>query len=81
MPQGEAIFAFRNTRDVIMAERTLLDSGVEVRVMPTPRIIGPACGMVLRINSDDVEKVITMLGESVSGIYRREGERIVPWQN
>jgi hypothetical protein len=79
MPQAEALLVFRNTHEAVMAERELLDRSVEVRVMPMPRSLGPACGMILRVNSGDIEKAKTTLGESVSAVYCREGEGIVPW--
>ncbi len=79
MPQAEAILVFRNVHGAIMGERFLLDIGIDTRVMPMPRSIGPACGMVLRVSCDDVEKARAVLGESLDRIYRREGEGIVPW--
>jgi hypothetical protein len=79
MPRAEALFVFGNTRDAIMAEREMLDRGIDVRVMPMPRSLGSVCGMVLRVNSGDVEKVKSLLGESPCAVYYREGEEIVHW--
>jgi hypothetical protein len=78
MPPAEALLVFQNTREAVIAERELLDRGLEVRVMPMPRSLGPVCGMVLRVNSADVERAKALLGES-AGVYCRKGEGIVPW--
>ena len=81
MDQTEVILVFRSINDAIMGERQLLDSNIDVRVMPTPRSIGPGCTMALRVNSEDIEKVKTKLGESISGIFYREGEGYIPWSD
>jgi hypothetical protein len=78
----EIILSFRNTRDAIMGERKLLDAGLDVRVMPMPGQLGPACGICLRVNPADLGKTRTLLGETIFGIYRSEGEdrrSFVPW--
>jgi hypothetical protein len=72
MYMGEFILAFRSTEDAIMAERKLLDSGVDVRVMPTPKAIGPACGMCLRINREEMQRARMMLGKTVKAIFCRD---------
>jgi hypothetical protein len=82
MNETELIIAFHNTHGAIMGERTLLDSGFEARVMPMPVALGPACGIALRIRTVDAEKALAMLGETVSGVYRRleeDPEGFAPW--
>jgi hypothetical protein len=71
----EIIISFRNTRDAIMGERKLLDAGLDVRVMPMPGRIGPACGICLRVNPVDIEKTQALLGETIFGLFRAEDER------
>ncbi|MDR1319147.1 MAG: DUF3343 domain-containing protein [Treponema sp.] len=75
----EIIVVLRNTHEAIMGERKLLDSGLDVRVMPMPRQLGPGCGMALRIDPGDFEKTRELLGETIRGLYRRAGEDFVPW--
>ncbi|GHT52278.1 hypothetical protein FACS1894106_0680 [Spirochaetia bacterium] len=78
----ELIIALHNTHEAIMGERKLLDSGVAVMVMPTPRPIGPACGMCLRVAQEDIEKVQGLLGETIAGIFQRAdetGKEFIPW--
>jgi hypothetical protein len=87
MSDEELILSFHNTHEAIMGERKLLDSGVPVMVMPTPKPIGPACGMCLRVPPGDIEKARGLLGETIAGVYRRAGEMqtgvrgkdFVPW--
>jgi hypothetical protein len=77
---SELIITFRNSHDAIMAERRLLDSGVEVRVMPMPPQLGAACGIALRVNTEDIVKIKELLGETIHGIYQKnDGETFVLW--
>ncbi|MDR1587846.1 MAG: DUF3343 domain-containing protein [Treponema sp.] len=75
----EIIIVLRSTHEAIMGERKLLDAGIDVRVMPMPRQLGPGCGMALRISPDDFKKAGMLLGETTRGLYCRDGEEFVPW--
>ncbi|MDR2483605.1 MAG: DUF3343 domain-containing protein [Treponema sp.] len=80
--EPELIITFGSTRDAIMGERLLLDSGVEVRVMPMPAQLGPVCGIALRLGQQDIERAQALLGGTLRGIYCRaaESERVfAPW--
>ncbi|MDR0582790.1 MAG: DUF3343 domain-containing protein [Treponema sp.] len=72
----ELIVIFHNTHEAIMGERSLLDAGIDTRVMPTPAALGPACGIALRVSSADMEKAGVLLGEAIDGIYCRNGEGV-----
>ena len=78
---AELIITFHNTHEAIMAEMVLLDSGIDVRVMPMPAQLGPACGIALRIAPADLERAGGLLGETIGGIYCRAGETgdFAPW--
>jgi hypothetical protein len=74
----ELICTFNSVHDAIMGERKLLDAGIDVRVMPMPRQLGPACGIALRICPGDLEKARCL--QNIEGIFRRSGEgSFVPW--
>ena len=45
-----ALLLFRSTHDVIRAERSCLDAGIAVQVIPVPRDISSECGMALEID-------------------------------
>jgi hypothetical protein len=81
---NECIFIFYSTHGAIMGERALLSAGFDVKVMPVPASLGPACGIALRVNPEDAEKAGTLLGQSVKGVYRQlpimgNTDRFVPW--
>jgi len=59
----EGIIIFQNTRSAIIGERRLLDAGITVKVMPTPREAGPACGIALRVLKTDIEKSLLLLSD------------------
>jgi hypothetical protein len=78
----ELIIIFGSSHDAIMGERLLLDSGLEVRVMPMPVQLGPGCGIALRIDQRDSKKARALLGGTIQGIYRRpseSGQVFEPW--
>jgi hypothetical protein len=80
----EIIFIFHSTHDAIMGERALLAAGIDVKVMPVPACLGPACGIALRVNPALAEKAGTLLGQNVKGVYRHPAadgntERFIPW--
>ena len=70
----ELIICFNNSHDAVMGERLMLDAGLDVRVMPMPPELGPACGIALRITAGDSPKAESLLGETIAGIYRRSPE-------
>ena len=72
--QEELVITFHNTREAILGEKALLDSGFAVGVMPMPARLGPACGIALRIGAEDLERAKSLLGKNISGIFRRAPE-------
>jgi N-acyl-L-homoserine lactone synthetase len=56
-----SLLLFRNTREVIKAERILLRYGVAVRVIPVPRSISSECGMALHIPQADRDHCLSLL--------------------
>ena len=48
------IMVYKNTHDVMEAERNLTNANVEFRVMPTPTSITQSCGMCTRIESEEI---------------------------
>ena len=64
------ILSFRSANDAIAGERRLLDAGVDVQMVDTPKTIESGCGICLKIHSADMGKAKLILGESIQGIYR-----------
>ncbi len=48
------IIVYKNTHDVMEAERNLTNKNIEFRVMPTPTSITQSCGMCTRIESEEI---------------------------
>ena len=48
------IIVYKNTHDVMEAERNLTNENVEFRVMPTPTSMTQSCGMCTRIESEEI---------------------------
>lgn len=78
---GDLIFTFHDTREAIMGERRLLDSGLESKVMPVPRALGKACGIALRVPEAEADKARVILGENYLAVFCRAGEtgEFIPW--
>ena len=56
-----AVFAFGTTNDAIHAEQALLDAGIDVLLIPTPKKLGALCGLSARVPSDDRDRAATAL--------------------
>ena len=48
------IIVYKNTHDVMEAERNLTNENIGFRVMPTPTSITQSCGMCTRIESEEI---------------------------
>jgi hypothetical protein len=60
------ILIFQSTHQVLKAEKLLLEKGVKLDIIPTPKDITSECGMSIRINPlvADIKFVISALEES-----------------
>ncbi len=59
------ILVFKNTRDVILAEKLLKQELIELEIIPTPRNISSECGMSIRIKKETkiyAEKILNTNG-------------------
>jgi transposase len=65
-----AVLGFETTHDAVAAERALLDAGVPVLLIPTPKILGTLCGLAARVEQSDrprARSVLEKAGIIVSG--------------
>ena len=65
-------------------EKVLEQAGVRVKMIPTPRQISSDCGMALRFDRDEAERVVAILAENsvpVNGIYPIVGRMTIDWNN
>ena len=71
------IVTFINTYEAMKAEKEIIGYGVKAIVMPTPTYITKSCGISLKIEVDDYEKLSNLINEdkiSFKNIYLKEEE-------
>jgi hypothetical protein len=67
-----SVVLFHSTAHAIRAEKVLQQSGVPIKLIPTPRQISSDCGMALRFARSDTEFVAVTLKENrvpINGIH------------
>ena len=66
------IVLFYNTSSVMRAEKVLQKGGVAIKLIPTPREFSSDCGMAVRFDLQDKERVRVLLDQAhieVAGIH------------
>jgi len=51
------ILTFENTHNAISGESVLKENKIKAIVMPTPTFITKSCGISLRVQEDEIEKI------------------------
>lgn len=72
------LIVFKNTHDAIQGEKVLKEEGMNVIIMPTPTYITKSCGISVRFNIDDVEKVKEIIGQDkieIKNMYHKAQEK------
>jgi hypothetical protein len=67
-----SVALFDSTSQVMRGEKVLGQAGVRVKMIPTPRQISSDCGMALRFDREESDRVVTILSENsvpVKGVY------------
>jgi hypothetical protein len=59
-----SVAIFSSTAEVFKAERVLLDAGVKIKLIPTPRQFSTDCGIAVRFETDERERVDAILKSS-----------------
>lgn len=52
------VIAFDSTHHAINAEKILKGKNLDIRMIPTPREVSASCGLSIKFNDEDLEKVI-----------------------
>jgi hypothetical protein len=68
-PPAEFIFTFASTGDAIAGEKKLIARGIQPAVMPLPDLLGPGCGICLRVSPAEFERARNALEPGFRGIY------------
>lgn len=59
-----SVALFHSTAHAIRAERVLERAGFQIKMIPTPRRLSSDCGMALRFDRADEERVVAALEEN-----------------
>lgn len=71
MPEHSVVL-FHSTSHAIRAEKVLVGVGLSIKMIPTPRQLSSDCGMALRFDRQDEQRVATTLADNrvpTNGIY------------
>ncbi|WP_294131950.1 DUF3343 domain-containing protein [uncultured Clostridium sp.] len=69
------IIVFKNTHDAMSAEQKLNGLNYKFRIMPTPTLITQSCGICIRIEEEEEEKVNEIINNNTvefKNIYKKE---------
>lgn len=74
MQESYGIAAFRSRQQVLMLENALKREGINVDVITTPRDVALGCGLSVRFDIGDLEKVQRVISarkpQNMVGVYR-----------
>lgn len=79
-PQMEYILGFGSTHRALKAEELLKRASLSFRLLPVPKALDSACGLVISVDEDSFEEALNILekgGLSPRNAYRKEGEEYV----
>lgn len=63
------VILFHTTSSVLRVEKRLIKEGFAIRLVPTPRQFSSDCGIALRFDWNDHERITSMLGEKKVEFY------------
>ena len=58
-----AVVLFHSTAHALRAEKVMKQSGFEIKMIPTPRQLSSDCGLALRFDRSQGERVAAVLAE------------------
>lgn len=74
MQESYGIAAFRSRQQVLMLESALKREGINVDVITTPRDVALGCGLSVRFDMGDIERVQRVISarrpQNMVGVYR-----------
>lgn len=72
----QGVVTFKSTHHAIKGEKILIDNSIEHKTIPTPRAITRSCGLSVKFNLEDAEKIRELFAQeevSIEGIYKKNG--------
>ena len=73
------IVTFQNTHEAMKAEREAIKDGIKIIVIPTPTYISKSCGISLKIDEENIQRLIVLIKSEtvkVKEIFVRNGESV-----
>ncbi|WPC41907.1 DUF3343 domain-containing protein [Clostridium sp. JS66] len=70
------VITFQNTHGAISGESILKNNNIKVEIMPTPTVITKSCGISIKIETEFIEQVKSLVekGELViKNVYEKSG--------
>jgi len=67
------VITFNSTQYAIKADTVFSKESVNFRTIPTPREISRSCGLAIKFNIEDMEKIKDIINKSsleINGIYK-----------
>lgn len=58
------VISFNSTHHAIRTEKLLLEEGMKIMTLPTPREIAASCGLSIKFEMEDLEKVNEVMKEN-----------------
>jgi hypothetical protein len=71
------LLTFKSTHNALEIEEALLNEDISLMVIPTPRVISNGCGITLKFDKKNLEKVISIVdrhGIMDKSYYKEEVE-------
>ncbi|MDD7182610.1 MAG: DUF3343 domain-containing protein [Peptostreptococcus porci] len=66
------IVSFNSTHHAIRSEKILLDDGLKIMTLPTPREVAASCGLSIKFEFEDKKRIKELLEENsidIKGVY------------
>lgn len=51
------LLTFKNTTQILKAEKELIQNNIDCLIMPTPRILSKSCSESIKIREEDINKI------------------------
>jgi len=67
------VITFKSTHHAIKADSTFNRESIDFRTIPTPREITHSCGLAIKFNLEDMEKIKDVIQKNnieINGIYK-----------
>lgn len=67
------VITFKSTHYAIQADTVLKKENIQFRTIPTPREISYSCGLAIKFNLDDFDRIMRVIGQNkliTEGVFK-----------